>query len=135
MFGTEKRLVALDVDVDLGVDELGDSVDAIGAAGQIGRGELDGEAELVAESDDFFGVSSDEDLVELRTGAGGVDNPSEQRAAGDVAKDLAGQAGGGETGGDDAENAERGHCSLGYRMVRVKSREKFRQWGGGDGSF
>src|ERR1039458_8328705 len=38
-----------------------DRVHAVGAAGQIGRGELDGEAELVAESDDFIGVSSDDD--------------------------------------------------------------------------
>src|ERR1039458_4633453 len=49
VFGTEQRLVALDVDVDFGVDELGDSVNAVGAAGQIGRGELDGEAELRSE--------------------------------------------------------------------------------------
>jgi hypothetical protein len=112
VFGTEQRLVALDVDVDFGVDELGDSVNAVGAAGQIGRGELDGDAELVAESDDFFRVGSDEDLVELRAGAGGVDNPGEQRAAGDLAKDLPGQAGGGETGGNDAEGAKRGHCSF-----------------------
>src|ERR1039458_8232423 len=115
VFGTEQRLVALDVDVDFGVDELGDSVNAVGAAGQIGRGELDGEAELAAESDDFFGVSSDDDLVELRAGAGGVDNPGEQRATGDLAKDLARQAGGGETSGNDAEGT---HSSLRYRIGR-----------------
>src|ERR1039458_8328706 len=92
-----------------------DSVNAVGAAGQIGRGELDGEAELVAESDDFIGVSSDDDLVELRAGAGGVDNPGEQRATGDLAKDLARQAGGGETSGNDAEGT---HSSLRYRIGR-----------------
>ena len=106
VFGAEEGLVALDVDVDFGVDVLGDGVDAVSAAGEIGRGEFDGEAELVAESDDFCGVGGDEDVVKLRAGAGGFDHPGEERAAGDLAKDLAGEAGGGEAGGDDAEGAD-----------------------------
>ena len=75
MFGLEEGLVALDVDVDVGGDELGDGVDAVGAAGEIGRGELDGPVVLVAEVGDFVGVGGDEDVVELRAGAGGLDRP------------------------------------------------------------
>ena len=36
VFGFEEGFVALDVDVDLGVDELGDGVDAVGSAGEAG---------------------------------------------------------------------------------------------------
>ena len=36
VFGLEEGFVALDVDVDIGVDELGDGVDAVGAAGEVG---------------------------------------------------------------------------------------------------
>ncbi len=36
MLGLEEGFVALDVDVDVGVDELGDGVEAVGAAGEIG---------------------------------------------------------------------------------------------------
>ena len=106
MFGTEKRLVALDVDVDLGVDELGDGVDAISAAGKFRRGELDGDVEVLAEVNDFVGVGRDEDVVELGAGAGGFDNPGEQGFAGDLAKNLARQASGGEAGWDDAEDVD-----------------------------
>ena len=106
VLGLEQRLVALDVDVDLGGDALGDGVDAVGAAGEVGRGELDGPAVGAAEGGDLLGVGGDDDVVELRAGAGGLVDPGEHGAAGDLAQDLAGQAGGGETGGDDAEGAE-----------------------------
>ena len=36
MFGFEERFVTLDVDVDIGGDQLGDGVDAVGAAGEVG---------------------------------------------------------------------------------------------------
>ena len=36
VFGFEEGFVALDVDVDGGVDELGDGVEAVGAGGQVG---------------------------------------------------------------------------------------------------
>ena len=36
VLGFEEGFVALDVDVDVGVDLLGDGVDAVGAAGEIG---------------------------------------------------------------------------------------------------
>jgi hypothetical protein len=106
VLGFEERLVALDVDVDVGVDGLRDGVDAVGAAGQVGRGELDGPVVAVAEFGDLFGVGGDEDAVELGAGAGGVVDPGEHGASGEGAEDLAREAGGGQTGGDDAEDAQ-----------------------------
>ena len=104
MLGFEERLVALDVDVDIGVELLGDGVDAVGSAGQIAGGELDGPAVLVAELSDFIGVGGNNDAIELGAGTGGLEDPGEHRPSGDEAKDLAGEARGGEAGGDDAED-------------------------------
>jgi len=104
VFRFEEGLVALDVDVDVGGDFLRDRVDAVGAAGQVGGGELDGPVVLQAEVGDFFGVGGDDDAVELRAGGGGFVDPCEHRPAGDEAKDFSGEARGGETGGDDAED-------------------------------
>ncbi len=72
VFGAKKWFVALDIDVDVGGMGLGDGVEAIGSAGEVGRGELDGPVVLAAEGDDFFGVGGDKDGVELRAGAGGL---------------------------------------------------------------
>jgi hypothetical protein len=109
VLGLEQGLVALDVDVDLGGEALGDGVDAVGAAGEVGRGELDGPAVGAAERGDLFGVGGDDDLIELGAGASGLVNPGEHGTAGDLAQNLARQAGGGETGGNDAEGAEGRH--------------------------
>ena len=105
----EQGLVALDVDVDLGGNALGDGVDAVGTAGEVGGGELDGPAVGAAERGDLFGVGGDDEVVELGAGAGGLVDPGEHGAAGDLAQDLARQPAGGETGGDDAEGAESRH--------------------------
>ena len=91
VFGFEEGFVALDVDVDVGVDQLGDGVDAVGAAGEVGRGELDGPVVLAAEVGDFVGVGGDEDAVELGAGAGGLVDPGEHGPAGDGAEDFAGR--------------------------------------------
>jgi len=77
VIGTKERLVALDVDVDVRVIELGDGVKAVSAAGEIRRGEFDGDVEVAAERGDFFRVGGNEDMVELRAGAGGVYDPGE----------------------------------------------------------
>jgi len=100
----EEGLVALDVDVDVGVVVAGDGVDAVGAAGEVGRGELDGPLVAMAELGDLVGVGGDEDAVELGAGAGGIVNPGEHGASGDGAKDFAREAGGGQAGGDYAED-------------------------------
>ena len=54
VFGAEERFVPLDVDVDVGVVELRDGVEAVGAAGEFGRREFDGDVEAMAEIGDFF---------------------------------------------------------------------------------
>jgi hypothetical protein len=107
VLGFEERLVALDVDVDIGGEMLGDGVDAVGSAAEIGRGELDGPVVAIAEFDDFFGVSGDDDAVELRAGAGCLVDPGEHGPAGDGAKDFAGETRGGEARRNDAENSGR----------------------------
>jgi hypothetical protein len=104
VLGLEQGLVPLDVDVDVGVMVAGDGVDAVGAAGEVGRGELDGPLVAMAELGDFVGVGGDEDAVELGAGAGGVVDPGEHGASGDGAEDLAGKARGGKAGGDYAED-------------------------------
>ena len=103
----EKGFVTLDVDVDVGVDELRDGVDAVSAAGQIGGGELDGPVVLLAEFGDFVGVGGDDDAVELGAGAGSFEHPGEHGPSGDVAKDFTGETGGGEAGRDDSKHVGR----------------------------
>ena len=117
VFGFEEGFVALDVDVDVGGDQLGYGVDAVGAAGEVGGGELDGPVVLAAEFGYFFGVGGDEDVVELGAGVCGFVDPGEHGSAGDGAKDFAGEARGGEAGGDDAEDES---CEAGaaFRWVR-----------------
>jgi hypothetical protein len=105
VFGAEERFVTLDVDIDVGVVELGDGVDAVGSAGKIGRGEFHGDVETMAEAGDLFGVSGNQDAVELGTRARCIDDPGEQGTARYLAENLAGEAGGGEAGGDDTEDA------------------------------
>ena len=102
----EEGFVALDVDVDVGVDVAGDGVDAVGAAGEIGRGELDGPVVALAELGNLLGVCGDDDAVELGAGGGGVEDPGQHGASGDGAEDFTGESGGGEAGGNDAENGE-----------------------------
>ena len=94
----------MNVDVDVGVVVAGDGVDAIGAAGEVGRGELDGPLVAMAELGYLVGVGGDEDAVELGAGAGGVVDPGEHGASGDGAEDFAWEARGSEAGGDYAED-------------------------------
>ena len=70
---------------------------------------------MAAEVGDFFGVGGDEDLVELGAGAGGFVDPGKHGASGDGAEDFAGQAGGGEAGGDDAEDVA---ALFGWRGIK-----------------
>ncbi len=67
----------------------------------------------MAEIGYFVGVGGDDDVVELGAGAGGLVDPGEHGASGDGAKDFTGEAGGGEAGGDDAEDG----CGLLFRLV------------------
>lgn len=104
VIGREERLVALDVEVDVGADGLGDGVDAVGAAGAVGGGEDGGDAAGLAEVEDLVGVGGDEDTVEKGAGAGGAIDPGDHGVAGDFAEDFAGEAGGTEAGGNDGED-------------------------------
>jgi hypothetical protein len=104
VLGFEEGFVALDVDVDVGVKVLGYGVDAVGAAGEVCGGELDGPVVAVTEFGYFFGVGGDDDAVELGTGDGGFEDPGEHGAAGDGAQDFTGEPCGGETRGNDAEH-------------------------------
>ena len=105
--GAEEGFVALDVDVDVGWMGERDGVDAVGAAGEVGGGDLIGPVVVGAEVGDFFGVGGDEDLIELGAGFGGLVDPGEHGASGDGAEDFTGEAGGGEARGDDAEDSGR----------------------------
>ena len=91
VFGFEEGFVALDVDVDVGGDYLGDGVDAVGAAGQVGRGEFVRPVVSLAEFSYFVGVGGDDDTIELGAGAGGFVDPGEHRASGDGQRTLRGR--------------------------------------------
>ena len=107
VLGFKERLVALDVDVDVSWKLLGDGVDAVGSAWEVGGGELDGPVVFVAEIGDLFGVCGNNNAGELRAGDGGFVDPGEHGTAGDGTKDFARQARGGEAGRDDAEDGGR----------------------------
>ena len=72
----------------------------------------------MAEGGDFFGVGGDDDLGELGARLGGFVDPGEHGASGDDAKDFAGQAGGGEARGDDAEDGGFRFIHLAWILVR-----------------
>ena len=105
VFGFEEGFVALDVDVDVGWNLLGDGVDAVGAAGQVGRGELDGPVVLLTEVGHFFGVGGDDDAIQLGARVGRFVDPCEHRPSGDGTKDFTGETRGGEAGGDNAKHS------------------------------
>lgn len=75
VFRTKQRFVALDVDVDVGVDGLRDGEEAVGSAGQVRRGHDGGPAAGIAEILDFGGVGGDDDVVEHGAGFGGLVDP------------------------------------------------------------
>jgi hypothetical protein len=103
--GLNEGLVALDVEVNFGGDLLRDSEEAVGTAGEIGRGHQAGPAVQIAKLLDLGGVGGDDDLVETRASLGGAIDPCEQRLAGELAEDFAGQARGGQACGNDSQDA------------------------------
>lgn len=105
MLGTEHGLVSLDVDVDIGLDGLGDGVNAIGAAGAVFGRKDRGEAVLLGVSEDFVGIGGDEHLIEQRAGAGRMIDAGDHGLSGDLAQDFARQAGGTEARRDDGESS------------------------------
>lgn len=107
--GGEERLVALDVDVDVGFALAGDFVDAVGAAGAVGRGHGEGDAGGSAGLGDFVGVRGDEDFCHEAGADGGAVDPLDHGTAGDGEEDFTGEAGGAEAGGNDTEDALGAH--------------------------
>jgi hypothetical protein len=118
MLGADERLVSLDIDVDVGGNRLGDGVYAVGAARAILWSEDGGKAVLLCEGEDFVGVGRDEDLLKKRAGPCGAINPADHRLSGDFAEDLARQARGAESRGDDADNAG----LVGFGGMRISHR-------------
>jgi len=104
VLGFQQRFIALNVDVDIRVVLLRYGADAIGSAGQIGRGELHGPAVLAAEICYFVGVGGDQDAVELGAGGCCLEDPREHCPSRDAAQHLTGQPRGGESGRDDTKN-------------------------------
>jgi len=100
----QERLVALDVDVDIGLDDLGDSMDSVGAAGQIGRGELKGPAAALAKFSYFGGVRSDENVAELGTGLRCFVDPCQHGFTSNGTKNFAREARRSQTCRDNAED-------------------------------
>ena len=103
MLGLEERFVSLNIDVNSGVVELGDGVEAVGSGGEVRRGHLDGPG---------VGGCRGRRLrrSRWRRGAGRVGGrrgqPRRPRRAWGVRRwcvRLCGRAGWSEAGGDDSE--------------------------------
>ncbi len=103
MLAARQRLITLHVDVDVGIDGLRDFVNAIGAAAMLGRGQAIAPAILPADGGNLLRVGCHDDILQLGAGARGFVNMREHGTAGDVAKDLARQPGGGESGRNDGD--------------------------------
>jgi len=106
--GLEEGFVGLDVDVDVGGDLASYGEEAVAATGEIGRGHQATPVARGTELGDLFGVGCDDDLVGLakfRAAEGGFNNPGKERLAAESAEHLAGEARGGETRGNDSEDA------------------------------
>ena len=86
------------------MDELGDSMDAVGSAGKIGGGELERPTVAFAEFGDFGGVSSNEDAIELGTGLGRLEDPGEHGSAGEAAENFAREPGRREACGNNSQD-------------------------------
>ena len=102
--GGEQGFVALDVEVDIGADRLGDGMDPVGATGAVGRSKDSGDAARLAEVEDLVGIRGDEDAVEEGAGACGPIDPGNHGLACDFAEDFAGKASGSEASGNDGED-------------------------------
>ncbi len=132
VLGFEEGFVALDVDVDVGVVVAGDGVDAVGAAGEIGRGELDGPVVAMAELGDFVGVGGDEDVVELRAGAWRRRRPRRAWGVRRWCGGLCGrQAGGGEAQGMPGEGEVSAELDVAWIWLGFGLRDGFSPAGSG----
>ena len=105
VFGAQQGLVALEINVDVRGNGLGDGVDTVGAAAAVLGREHSWEAEALRQFHNLSRVGRDQDLVERRAGAGGAVHPGEHGLARDRPEHFAGQAGRSKARGNDAEDA------------------------------
>ncbi len=73
----EQRFVALDIDINIRIDQSRDRMNPIGAAGKLERSELTGPPIFPAEPRHFLGVGGDKKLIQLGTGSSSVPDPRE----------------------------------------------------------
>ena len=106
MFRLQERFITLNVDVDFCIYALRDGVNAVGAAGEGGRGKLAVPSVFVAEGCDLFRISGHKQVVELRASFRRVPYPSEHGATGYRPQDLAWQTSRSEACRNDAHDAQ-----------------------------
>lgn len=105
MLRLDEGFVALDINVDIGWNLLGDGLNTIGSAGKAGGGHLEGPAAVSTKIGDLLGVGGDDGGGEAWATKGGFVDPGEHGLPGDGSKNFSGKAGGGEACGDNAEHA------------------------------
>ena len=112
MLGAHERFVALDVDVDVSSLATGNFVHSLGATAVGRRSHQRFPAVFAADLHDLFRVGGDDYLREQRRRSHGFVHHADQGLARNLAKHLAGQAGGSQTGRNDSD---RFHGLCGHR--------------------
>src|SRR6267142_5298877 len=104
MIGMRERLVALHVDVNVGGNGLRDFVHAIGAAAVGCGGQARRPSVALTDRHDLVGIGGDDHVGECAASACSFIDALQHGLAGDLAQDLARQAGGGDARGNDGNN-------------------------------
>src|SRR5271166_4883823 len=104
MLRAKQGLVALDVDIDICSDGLGDGLDAIRPACAVFGSEYRRKAVFLGEGEDFIRVCGDQHLIEKRARSRSSVNPGDHGFSGDFAEHFAGQSRRAEACGDNGEN-------------------------------
>ena len=92
MLAPRQRLVALNVDIDIGRDALRNLDYAVGPTAVVGRGHANVPFVLTANAGNLSGIRSHDYIVQLSAGASSGVDMGQHRPAGNVAKDLAREA-------------------------------------------
>ena len=130
--GREGWLVALDVDVNVGVDLAGHFPHTVRSAGAIGRGHDDGDRPRAARFGYFFRVGGDNYRVHQAARAGRAPHPLHHGPPSDGTQDLGCQARGREPRGNDGCDAEGAHgdeCKCRDRGTEGRGNEGARERG------
>ena len=105
VLGARQRLIALDVDVNIGSLRAGNFIDTVRAGAVRRRGQARVPAVLAAQLHDLVGIGRHDDLGYERRGTRSVVHPGQHRTPRDLAQDLARQASGPEPGRNDGDGA------------------------------